>query len=437
MNIVLTKVTIPIIGWVSSVLGWIINVIYTVLEAIGIPNIGLAIILFTLVVYLVMTPLQIKQQKFSKLNSIMQPEIQKIQKKYKNKKDQDSMMKQNEEISTVYQKYGVSPTGSCLQLIVQMPVLLALYQVIYHIPGYITGVRNVFTGLADKIMSVNGFGDVISKFLTDEKINMIGVTAGSEFTKETTIDFLYKLSPSQMGKFADLSQFSSLSTAFESVSRQASHMNNFLTLNISDTPLAIVKSGWEQGGAAGYLLVFAAIMIPVLAWFTQWMNYKLMPQPQTTNDKPSTMETSLKSMNTVMPVMSAVFCFSFPVGIGIYWVIGAVIRSVQQIVINKHMEKMDMEDLIRHNQEKMKKKLEKQGLSPQKINQQARMNVRNIQAAEEKEEEKQEISAEEKAERLKKSTEYYKNSNVKPGSLAAKANMVKQFDEKNTKTRKK
>ena len=113
----------PIIGWVSEILGWMINVIYSGLELIGITNIGLSIILFTLVVYLLMTPLQIKQQKFSKLNAVMQPEIQKIQKKYNGKKDQDSMMKQNEEISAVYQKYGVSPTGSCVQLLVQMPVL--------------------------------------------------------------------------------------------------------------------------------------------------------------------------------------------------------------------------------------------------------------------------------------------------------------------------
>ena len=67
----------------------------------------------------------------------------------------------------------------------------------------------------------------------------------------------------------------------------------------------------------------------------------------------------MKSMNTFMPIMSAVFCFSFPVGIGIYWVIGAVIRCIQQLVINRKMEQMDMEDLVRRNQEKMKKKMEK------------------------------------------------------------------------------
>ena len=107
MNIVMTKVSMPIIGWVSEILGWMINVIYSGLELIGITNIGLSIILFTLVVYLLMTPLQIKQQKFSKLNAVMQPEIQKIQKKYNGKKDQDSMMKQNEEISASFMEISI------------------------------------------------------------------------------------------------------------------------------------------------------------------------------------------------------------------------------------------------------------------------------------------------------------------------------------------
>ena len=426
----MTKVSMPIIGWVSEILGWMINVIYSGLELIGITNIGLSIILFTLVVYLLMTPLQIKQQKFSKLNAVMQPEIQKIQKKYNGKKDQDSMMKQNEEISAVYQKYGVSPTGSCVQLLVQMPVLLALYQVIYHIPGYISGVRNVFTGLTAKIMSVDGFGSIISQFLTDNKITMTGISANTEFTKTTTIDFLYKLSPSQMEKFSQISDFSGFSDLFDKVAQQTSHMNTFLNLNISDTPLAIIKSGMAQGGAAGYLLVFSAAMVPILAWLTQWMNYKLMPQPkQAPNSEPSAMEASMKSMNTFMPIMSAVFCFSFPVGIGIYWVIGAVIRCIQQLVINRKMEQMDMEDLVRRNQEKMKKKMEKRGVSAQQINQQARMNARNNQAPDKT----SGLSQEEKAAQRKKATEYYNNANVKPGSLAAKANMVKQFDEKNAK----
>ena len=91
---------------------------------------------------------------------------------------------------------------------------------------------------------------------------------------------------------------------------------------------------------------------------------------------------------------------------------------------------MDMEEYIRKNQEKMKKKMEKRGYNPQQINQQARMNVKNIQQPQQQ---KPGLTAEDKAERMKKSTEYDKNTEYKPGSLAAKANMVKQFDEKNKK----
>ena len=232
-----------------------------------------------------------------------------------------------------------------------------------------------------------------------------------------------------MEAFSKLPEFSAFSATFAEVTANADDIRKFLVLNISDTPMSIIKSGWASGS---YLMVIAAVLIPVLAWFTQWLNYKLMPQTSTSNNNgaESSMETTMKSMNTVMPVMSAVFCFSFPVGIGIYWVIGAVIRCVQQVVLNKKMDNMDVDEYIRKNQEKTRQNMIKRGIDPDKINQQARMNVRNIQQPERK---KPELSAEQKADKVKKSTEYYKNTEYKPGSLAAKANMVKQFDEKGKK----
>ena len=83
-------------------------------------------------------------------------------------------------------------------------------------------------------------------------------------------------------------------------------------------------------------------------------------------------------MNMVMPLMSAVFCFTFPVGLGIYWVASAAVRSVQQVVINKKMDKIQIEDLISENMKKMEKKLEKAGLPPQKITNQAHQSAKNI-----------------------------------------------------------
>ena len=151
-----TKTGTPIIGQIASVMGWIMDGIYKMLDGLfGIQNIGLCIIIFSILIFAFMTPLQIKQQKFSKLSAIMQPEIQKIQKKYQGKKDQASMMKMNEETQAVYQKYGVSPTGSCVQLAIQMPILFALYQVIYRIPAYVGSVKNIFTGVVDNLLAVN------------------------------------------------------------------------------------------------------------------------------------------------------------------------------------------------------------------------------------------------------------------------------------------
>ena len=132
MGIVLTQSNTFIIGSIAKLLGFIMNGIFNALSYIGIENIGLSIIIFTVIVYTLMIPMTIKQQKFSRMSAVMNPEIQKIQKKYKNKVDQASQLAQQEEIKAVYDKYGVSPTGSCLQLLIQMPIILALYRVIMN-----------------------------------------------------------------------------------------------------------------------------------------------------------------------------------------------------------------------------------------------------------------------------------------------------------------
>ena len=129
----MTKSGMPIINWVAEVLGWLMNGIFYVISAIGLPNVGMAIIIFTIILLMAMMPLQVKQQRFSKLQSIMQPELSKIQAKYKGKKDQVSQQKMMDETNAVYAKYGVSATGSCVQLLIQMPVLFALQDTgIYH-----------------------------------------------------------------------------------------------------------------------------------------------------------------------------------------------------------------------------------------------------------------------------------------------------------------
>lgn len=426
-----TKSSVPILGQVSTLLGWLMDGIYKVLENLfGIENIGLSIIIFTLIIYMILTPIQIKQQKLSKMTAIMNPELQAIQKKYKNKKDQTSMMKMQEETSMVYQKYGVSPMGTCLPLLVQMPILLSLYQVIYRIPAYVGSVRDIFTDVVTKITNVNGYETIIQSFMDENKINTVKlVTEGGGTTAtNSVIDVLYKLSPAQWESFAGIHEFSSFSGTINQTASKLYDVQSFLGLNIADNPLNIIKTAIAAGTI---LVVVGAVLIPVLAWFTQWLNYKLMPQAQMNNNNGNggnaadSMANTMKTMNTMMPIMSAVFCVTLPVGMGIYWIAGAVIRSGQMLAINKHMSSINMDDLVKKNMEKAQKKREKKGLPPQKITNQAHQNVRKINAQD---------NSNQKVDKNEKLKTYYNgNANYKPGSLASKANMVKDFEQKNKK----
>ena len=418
--ILATKSGTPIIGQIAVVMGWIMNAIYKVLEAVGIQNLGLCIIIFSILIYLCMTPLQIKQQKFSKLSAIMQPEIQKIQKKYQGKKDQDSMMKMQEETQAVYQKYGVSATGSCVQLAIQMPILFALYQVIQNIPAYVGSVYNVFNGVCTKILAVDGFTDIINNFITDNKMTRVRQVTDNA---DSIVDFLYALSPSQWKSLQEIGQFSGFSDQISKTASEIQKMQTFGVLNIADQPLSYIKTG-------SLILIIAALAIPLLSWATQMLNLKLMPQAATQNgnNDNNAMASSMKTMNTVMPLMSAFFCFTFPVGLGIYWIASSVVRSIQQLLINRHLNKMNIDDLVNENMKKMEAKRAKEGLPPQKITNQAHQSAKNINKVEKG------MSGTDEANRAKKVEEAYKNaSHAKAGSITAKANLVRDFEERNKK----
>lgn len=419
MGVLLTKSTMPIVNWVAEVLGWLMNGIYS----IGVHNLGLCIIIFTLVIYAFMTPLQIKQQKFAKMNAVMAPELQNIQKKYRGKKDQNSQLKMQEETMGVYEKYGVSPTGSCLQMLIQMPIFFALYQVIIKIPGYIGGIKDVFASAVSHITDVSGYSDIIFQFVKDNAIKNSYIPMSGKLSSDHVVDFLYSLSPAQWDKLADVDKFQGFADVLNQTADQLHPMQNFLGLNIADNPWALIQSGWSTQHC---LLIFAAVLIPVLAWGTQVLNMKLVQTASnTSNGTPSQMETTMKTMNTFMPLMTAFICFTFPVGIGIYWIIGAVIRSVQQVVINRHLNNMNIDEFIQKNKAKMDKKKAKLGVTSQNISQQAKMNVRNI------EEPKRKTIAD-KSNSVKNTAAYTAEvPKTKPGSLASKANMVAQFDANN------
>ena len=454
-GIVLTQYGGKILGPIAKILGYLMEGIFYILDLIGIPNIGLSIILFTIVIYLLLMPLTIKQQKFSKLSAKMNPELQAIQAKYKNKKDNDSMMAMNEETKEVYAKYGVSPSGSCVQLLIQMPILFALYRVIYAMPAYVNKIGDTFRILAEKIVSTdngaflqNSGVETISK-----AVSMYGKSMNEGNMLNGIVDVLNMLSSSDMKIIADQYHLSDLKFNGEYILSQLGangevitrglidRYNNFLGINISNSPSFMVSEAWNAEGGIQWLMIIAALAIPLLSALTQWINTKLMPQANSNNDKNKTdqqnsMEQSMKMMNTMMPIMSAFFCYTLPSGMGLYWIAGSVVRSIQQVVINRHIDKMDIDEVIKKNIEKRNKKLEKAGIDPKTLNKNATINTRNVNTGNKSSMASKakvgNMTQEEKNEAMKKSTEYY-NQKAKPGSLAAKANMVKQYNEKNNK----
>lgn len=435
-DILLTKDPGKILGPIAKLLGYIMEGIFFIIDKIGIPNIGLAIILFTIVIYLLMMPLTIKQQKFSKLSAKMNPELQAVQAKYKNRKDNDAMMAMNMETKAIYAKYGVSPTGSCVQLIIQMPILFALYRVINNMPAYVGKIKEAFFPLVDNLIAQAGSSEFIKTFSQagyygKQFENESFVSGVTTYVQNTFIDVLNKASTAEWLSIKD--KFPNLSGDVDQTLGLLNQYNNFLGLNIGNSPSYIVK---EAISAGSYLMVVAALAIPVLSAVTQWINVKLMPQQETQsdnkNDTQNTMMQSMKTMNMMMPIMSAIFCYTLPAGLGLYWVAGAVVRSIQQVVINKHIDKLDLDEIIKKNEVKAKKKMEKAGVKAEQMAAYANMNTKKVNAAAPKKTSTSSMTAEEKAEAVRKSTEYY-NKNAKPGSMMSKANMVKQYNEKNNK----
>ena len=193
----------------------------------------------------------------------------------------------------------------------------------------------------------------------------------------------------------------------------------------------------EMAGGKHWGLIIGAMLIPILSALTQWINTKLMPQPeQDKNSEQNAMMQSMKTMNTVMPLMSAFFCFTLPIGLGIYWITGAVIRCIQQVVINKQIDKMDIDAMVEKNLEKMKEKEAKEGskdknrVSSSTMNTYSSMNTRRMK-------DKSSTSVSSDSERKAQQARQTNGKKYKSGSLAAKANMVSSFNDADNSSSKK
>ena len=409
------------LGPFAWVFGKLMDLIYNLLaDGNGIANLGLCIIIFTIITKIILFPLNFHQQKSSKINLMIQPEVQKIQNKYKGKKDQDSMVKQNQEIQAIYDKYGTSMTSGCLPMLIQLPIIYALYRVIQHIPAYIGNVKAMYTPIAEAIMNAKGSNtqEFLVKFVEENKISSANYAANqleglSEIGVDNIIDVISNFGVSNLNTLIDtLGMSGDLSANVDMINQIHSFA---LGINISEAP--------------GYHLSWA-LLIPLASAFFNYLSMKITSGSQQQSSD-ATSNTMMKSMQITMPLTSIFICISLPAGIGIYWAMGALISLITQLIINAYYNHVDMDKILEKQIEKAAKKREKNGGKKSFMQ---RMMDSSMEAQEELE--KREAMRKNSAASLKnyvasedakKATAQKQNKQYKPGSIGSKANIMMNY----------
>lgn len=390
-----------IIEPIASLLGKVLDVLFVGINAIGLGNIAIAIILFTLLVKLLMLPLTAKQSKMMKLNSIIGPEVRAIQNKYKDKKgDQNAMLKMQEETKAVYAKYGTSQMGGCVQMLIQFPILLALYRVFQRIPMYVTSLKALFINIlgdgGNGIMSAADYSDFMSNTFNTGTLAKIdwsnvndAVVAMNSFTTE------------QWNLLKE--HFTSYASVIADNQTKITEMNTFLGINVSQVPT---------------LALNIAILIPILSGVTQYISVRVSQGKSNQDDSDNPAAASMKMMNIFMPIMSAFIAFSVPAGLGLYWIATAVIQTIIQICINRYYDKLGVDEIVRRNVEQRNKKRAKKGLPPEKIAKNATTSTKKIDSETKSQEridklQQKKEQNDKKVKEILEATNYYKSA--KPG----------------------
>lgn len=280
---IMEKIAIPF--------GWIISVCYKL-----IPNYAVALLLFAIAMKIILFPFGIKQQKNSVKQASLRPKEMAIRKKYAGRNDQATQQKVQQEIMDLYQKENFNPMGGCLPLLLQFPILIALFSVIRNPLRYITG------------LSVSEIGAVGNKLL-EAGVAKVGDFASGDLEilklikDPENFEIIKNIVPDKISAVADLPK-----------------LTLFGGLDLSATP---------------ELKFNILILIPIVTFITVYLSMKLTKkltyQPQQTGDA----KTSGLIMDLMMPAMSTWFTFMYPAVLGLYWIFQNILGVVQQLILKK------------------------------------------------------------------------------------------------------
>lgn len=409
------------IGPVANVLGWIMKWLYNFLGNFGIENAGIAIILFTFLIYLLLFPITYKQQKFTKMSMIMNPELTEINNKYKGKKDEESMRKMQLETQAVYEKYGANPASGCLPMFITMFMFLGLYRVVSNIPAYVPAIKEFYENVANAVQGIDGYLPLIQEYA--EKFPILNTAKWEDLNTGLTtnhmVDLLAQFKATDWETLINEPLFSSVAETIRTNHDKIMDVNTLaFGLNIVETPFAQMKSGASIETKILYVLV------PVVSMVTQIVSMKIGMRATQNNNNKSEDPTAnmMKSMNTFMPIFFGIMTFSFPIGVAIYYITGNIFRILQQILIDWHFDRIGMDAILKKNQEKAAKKKEKRGIDPNakleeiakkrtsSIQDKANVNMKNVKGIDKSENGKMETQS--------------ASSTYKEGSIAGYAHMV-------------
>lgn len=431
---ILTQNTGIIMGPVTKLLGLLFNAIYTLFNGMGIESIALSIVVFTVIIRLLLFPFNLKTTRSSKIQQFLRPEFNKITKKYKGKKDQESMLAQQQETRELQEKYGIKMTQGCITSLIQFPVFIGLYNVIQNIPAYVPKVKALYEPIAQAIMKTDNGYKLMSDFIDGNKIPRL-TTKLVEFATSTdaasgkgleslnsVIDVLYRCNESLLDKVA--SAFSSnpeVANLIAQNSDQINRVNHFIFgINLSEAP---------------GLKLTPALIIPIASFICQLLSMIVMPMNETGDPQQDAQMKSMRRSMYFMPVMSFIITVSAPAGLGIYWAVSAFVGFLITVFTNLYYDHIDMEKLVEKQKAKAAKEIAKRKASGKKT-----LGQRMTEAA------MGQTSDESSSSTSKnKSLNKYGNMNLKnydssveneapkKGSLADKANAVKRFNDSGVK----
>lgn len=317
-----------IVGPIARFLGTIYNGVFNfIYNLTGAHALGIAIIVFTILVKTVLLPLVYKQQKSTFAMQKLQPEMDKIKKKYEKKKDAESQQRMALELQSLQKDNNVSMFGGCLPLLVQLPILYALFHIFQQAYMYIDVVSLNYGDIADVFLTMPEVFrvDLLRDFIISHKLNPLDVAV-----KADLLTLINQLDAADWG--ALLANAGDYTSQLTDLLIQKNELENFLGINM------IQNAGWKS----------VSVAIPLLAGASTYLSSRVMMKENKQSDEGAmgqAMQT-MKMMNYMMPIMMGVMCVTLPAAVGLYWTISNLIQVGQSLAFSKYFKsKRDKEAL--------------------------------------------------------------------------------------------